>query len=69
MVVILEITISNIPPKYPAITPNTVPMINTIAVIPKLEKIEVVAPYSSRDKIQRPKLSVPNGYCSDGPCS
>ena len=50
-------------------SPNTVPIINTIAVIPKLEKIEVVAPYNSRDKMQRPKLSVPNGYCSDGPCS
>ena len=57
---------SKMPPKYPAKIPNAVPTQNTAATMIAPENSEVCAPYRIRDRIHRPKASVPNGYCSVG---
>jgi hypothetical protein len=59
-------TLSDTPPRYPATIPMRDPIVIEIAVASSPTVSETREPQIVRVRTERPKLSVPSGYFSDG---
>src|SRR5205807_3777534 len=57
------------PPKKPAATPATVPIVPAIATETSATCSEAFTPSTQREKMSRPNWSVPSQYFEDGPSS
>ena len=63
---ILIMTMSTLPPTYPAIPPYKTPIIKQIKALAKAIDREIRPPYITLTKISLPSLSVPNGWSKLG---
>lgn len=61
------IALATHPPKYPAITPRTVPRPELIATAASATAIETRPPTRTRVRMSRPNVSVPSGWAGLGP--
>ena len=59
-------TRSAAPPKYPVRQPITVPMIPPMSTTHRAIRNVLPAPSMTRERISRPKLSVPKGWARQG---
>jgi hypothetical protein len=63
----VEITASNVPRRYAANIPSGAPIPKPISMAPRLTSMETREPKTMREKMSRPRSSVPSRWCSEGP--